>query len=153
MNEPAASPSQQGADLRVSDHERERVVDLLSRHAAEGRLDVDELDARIDRAFAARTRGELEAITSDLPTPGDGTPRRRRNRRSGLPLLSHGLVPFVAVNVLLVAIWAATGAGYFWPIWPILGWGFALVKGGGSCGHRRSRVARAPHGLRPASRP
>ena len=153
MNEPAASPAPQGADLRVSDRERERVVDLLSRHAAEGRLDVDELDARIDRAFAAPTRGELEAVTSDLPTSGERTPRRGRHHRSGLPLLAHGLIPFVSVNVLLVAIWAATGAGYFWPVWPILGWGFALVKGGGTCAHRRSRVARAPHGLRPASRP
>jgi fatty acid desaturase len=35
---------------------------------------------------------------------------------------------FLATAVLLVAIWALTGAGYFWPVWPILGWGlFALA--------------------------
>jgi hypothetical protein len=34
---------------------------------------------------------------------------------------------YVAVNALLVAIWAFTGAGYFWPIFPILGWGIAVV--------------------------
>jgi hypothetical protein len=34
---------------------------------------------------------------------------------------------WAATSVLLVAIWALTGAGYFWPVWPILGWGlFAL---------------------------
>ena len=39
---------------------------------------------------------------------------------------NHALV-YCAVNALLVAIWAASGAGYFWPIWPIAGWGFALA--------------------------
>ncbi len=34
---------------------------------------------------------------------------------------------YVIVNALLVGIWASTGAGYFWPIWPILGWGVGLA--------------------------
>jgi 2TM domain len=34
---------------------------------------------------------------------------------------------YVAVNAFLVAIWAVTGAGYFWPIFPILGWGIAVI--------------------------
>ena len=34
---------------------------------------------------------------------------------------------YCAVNLLLVVIWAATGAGYFWPIWPIAGWGIGLA--------------------------
>lgn len=34
---------------------------------------------------------------------------------------------FAVVNTLLIVIWAATGAGYFWPIWPIAGWGIALA--------------------------
>jgi hypothetical protein len=33
---------------------------------------------------------------------------------------------YVAVNLLLIAVWAL-GRGYFWPIWPILGWGVALA--------------------------
>ena len=39
---------------------------------------------------------------------------------------NHALV-YCAVNALLVVIWAVSGAGYFWPIWPIAGWGIALV--------------------------
>jgi len=39
---------------------------------------------------------------------------------------NHALV-YCAVNALLVVIWAASGAGYFWPIWPIAGWGIALA--------------------------
>lgn len=34
---------------------------------------------------------------------------------------------YVAVNAFLVLIWAMTSAEYFWPIWPILGWGIGLV--------------------------
>jgi 2TM domain len=34
---------------------------------------------------------------------------------------------YVAVNAFLVAIWAVTGAGYFWPIFVILGWGIGVV--------------------------
>ena len=28
---------------------------------------------------------------------------------------------------LLLAIWALTGAGYFWPVWPALGWGIGIL--------------------------
>ena len=34
---------------------------------------------------------------------------------------------YLIVNALLVVIWAVTGAGYFWPIWPIAGWGIGLA--------------------------
>jgi class 3 adenylate cyclase len=37
------------------------------------------------------------------------------------------LAVYTSVNLLLVAIWAAGGGGYFWPIWPILGWGIGLA--------------------------
>ena len=39
---------------------------------------------------------------------------------------NHALV-YCAVNTLLVIIWAASGAAYFWPIWSIAGWGIALA--------------------------
>jgi hypothetical protein len=31
--------------------------------------------------------------------------------------------------VLLVSIWVLTGAGYFWPVWPMLGWGIPMFMG------------------------
>ncbi len=37
------------------------------------------------------------------------------------------LVAYVVVNAMLIGIWAVTGAGYFWPIWVLLGWGVGLV--------------------------
>jgi hypothetical protein len=34
---------------------------------------------------------------------------------------------YLAVNALLVAIWAMTSTAYFWPVWPMLGWGIGVV--------------------------
>ena len=34
---------------------------------------------------------------------------------------------YVIVNVMLVVIWAVTGAGFFWPVFPILGWGIGVA--------------------------
>lgn len=40
--------------------------------------------------------------------------------------ISH-MVAYVVINGFLVAAWAVTGAGYFWPAWVIGGWGVALL--------------------------
>ena len=53
--------------VRASDGEREQTVELLRAHAAEGRLTVEEFSARVDEAYAARTRAELDALVDDLP--------------------------------------------------------------------------------------
>jgi hypothetical protein len=37
------------------------------------------------------------------------------------------LVSFVVINAFLIFIWAVTGAGFFWPIWVIGGWGIGLA--------------------------
>ncbi len=34
---------------------------------------------------------------------------------------------YLLVNAMLVAIWAFTGGGYFWPVWPLLGWGIGIA--------------------------
>jgi 2TM domain len=33
----------------------------------------------------------------------------------------------VTVNALLIGIWASTGAGFFWPVFPLLGWGIGIA--------------------------
>jgi len=48
--------------------------------------------------------------------------RLRKKRDFGM----HVIV-YVMVNALLVAIWAITGADFFWPVFPILGWGIGLA--------------------------
>lgn len=37
---------------------------------------------------------------------------------------------YLLVNVFLIGVWAASGGGYFWPVWPILGWGVAVAAHG-----------------------
>ena len=99
-------------DVLASDTERERVVDALREHAAAGRLDTDELDERLGAAYGARLRADLLPLLADLPAPA---PPRPQARRRSLP----NAAPVIALAILLIAIWALTGAGYFWPIWPI----------------------------------
>ncbi|MEV0715119.1 DUF1707 domain-containing protein [Asanoa sp. NPDC050611] len=60
-------PRDEADRVRVSDREREQVVDLLGRAAAEGRLTLDEYADRAADAHAAQTRGELARLTDDLP--------------------------------------------------------------------------------------
>jgi hypothetical protein len=58
--------------MRVSDAEREAAATELREHFASGRLDTDELDQRLTAVFAARTRGDLNALFTDLPSSGHG---------------------------------------------------------------------------------
>ncbi|MET7368047.1 DUF1707 domain-containing protein [Streptomyces sp. NPDC005566] len=57
-------------DMRASDAERERVAETLREAVAEGRLEMDEFEQRLDATYKARTHGELEPIVRDLPVPG-----------------------------------------------------------------------------------
>lgn len=59
-----------GSNMRVGDAEREAVAAQLREHYADGRLTLDELNERLDQAFAARTRADLTAVTRDLPVTG-----------------------------------------------------------------------------------
>lgn len=55
------------ADLRCSDVDRERVAEALRQAAGDGRLTLTELEERLDSTFKARTYGDLQPITRDLP--------------------------------------------------------------------------------------
>ncbi|MFE0687475.1 DUF1707 domain-containing protein [Streptomyces xiamenensis] len=61
-------------ELRASHADRDIVVERLREAAGEGRLDLDELEERLERALTARTYGELAALTTDLPGPAAPTP-------------------------------------------------------------------------------
>ncbi|MEV5552020.1 DUF1707 domain-containing protein [Nonomuraea wenchangensis] len=66
MNEGLPEPVRRDA-WRVSHDEREAVVERLNTAAAEGRLDLSELDARLELAFNAKTYADLAPLTADLP--------------------------------------------------------------------------------------
>ncbi len=125
-------------DLLASDAERDEAAERLREAAGEGRMTPDELEQRLGRAFGARTRGELDALVADLPAPRRRPRETTRRRRPELAV-------FASTALLLVAIWALSGMGYFWPAWPILGWGFFVLMPGkafGHCSHRRHRHRR-----------
>ncbi len=54
--------------LRLSDAERDLAAADLAEHYASGRLSAEEHSERLDRVWAARTRGEIPAIFRDLPS-------------------------------------------------------------------------------------
>ena len=53
--------------LRAADADRTAVAAVLGEHMAAGRLTVAEYEDRLSRAYAAKTYGELDALTTDLP--------------------------------------------------------------------------------------
>ncbi|MGV1007675.1 MAG: 2TM domain-containing protein [Dermatophilaceae bacterium] len=65
---------------------------------------------------------------SDQPAPYDDVLRQRalKSLKAKQDFRAH-LTSYLVVNGFLVALWAVTGRGYFWPIWPILGWGIGLL--------------------------
>src|SRR3954468_4497589 len=64
--------------IRVGDRERAAAADRLAAHAAAGRLTLDELEQRVERAHAATHAADLRALLADLPeTARAWTPVRR----------------------------------------------------------------------------
>ena len=61
------------AQLRVSDDDRHKVAEILREAAGEGRIDLDELDERLEATYAAKTYADLVPITVDLPAHEPGT--------------------------------------------------------------------------------
>lgn len=54
-------------DVRASNAERDAVAERLRHALSQGRLTLEEYDSRVAAAYAAKTRGELAALTRDLP--------------------------------------------------------------------------------------
>jgi Domain of unknown function (DUF4190)/DUF1707 SHOCT-like domain len=71
--------------MLASDAARERVVEVLNQAFTEGRLLPEEHGERLSRAYAARTYGDLEALTADIPqrTPAPPAPARTNGKAVG----------------------------------------------------------------------
>ena len=62
-----------------------------------------------------------------LPDAPDQSLRDRALERIEKKREFHAhLLAYVLVNAMFVGIWAVTGAGFFWPIFPLLGWGIGI---------------------------
>jgi hypothetical protein len=123
-------------DFKVSDQERERAAQELRDHFAAGRLTPEELDERVQRVYAARTEGELQALRADLPK----LPMSPQEQRAALVArrgqLQRRLIQEagcgVALFVICTVIWAASGAdrGSFWPVWVLIIVALPLLRNG-----------------------
>jgi Domain of unknown function (DUF1707) len=105
---PIATRSPAGP-IRIGDAERERTVELLRTHAAAGRLDPDELEEHLERAYRARYAADLDDVLAELPPEPES--RRRADGPGATPLL-----PVALIALLVVA--GVTGA--WWLLWLIL---------------------------------
>lgn len=81
-------PATSGAPpVRASDAERDQAAEILRAGYAEGRLSRAELDERLTAAYAAKTRADLQDLTSDLPGAVPVPVARARPATSALPML------------------------------------------------------------------
>jgi hypothetical protein len=78
------------AQLRVSDEDRHKVAEILREAAGDGRIDLDELDERLEQTYAAKTYADLVPITIDLPAHNQQHPVAKSPipRREVLPASS-----------------------------------------------------------------
>lgn len=141
--------------MRASDADRERTATLLREHHADGRLTPEEFNDRLDRVFAAKTIGELDALLADLPgidlyrlpaagikQAPPGALRPRSGGAGGLEKRGQGAVSprtatwvaWAAISSLLFVTWLGLGlisGGAAWVPWFLLvvvPWGMVIAR-------------------------
>ena len=97
--------------LRASDADRERIAAFLKRHCVEGRLTPDELSERLERAYGARTLGDLARLTTDLPRVEPDPPPRRVGRPVAAVFAAAALALVAAAALPSALPWIAVLLG------------------------------------------
>ena len=96
--------------MRAGDADRQRVVEQLGKHFADGRLDVDEFDERVGSAHAVVYLDEIPPLLADLPAgpaePAEpaSAPARRPRRAPDVPARAA-----IALVVGLLLVWSVIG--------------------------------------------
>jgi Domain of unknown function (DUF1707) len=106
-------------DLRIGDAERDAAMAQLREHFVAGRLTLDELTERIDRALTAKTQGHIDRLMADLPLP----PRPARVEQAGPGpdqdagrFLVFALLLFALATWILIMAWMSRHA--YWGGYP-----------------------------------
>jgi hypothetical protein len=122
-------------EIRAGDADRQQVADRLHRALEEGRLDLGEYDERLQRAYAAKTYGDLDGLLDDLPAasvvPHAATAPDIYHHATRRWLWENWESWFAVVG-LVIGIYAfiCLSAGeltYFWPMWVAGPWGLVLM--------------------------
>jgi len=140
--------------MRASDADRERTALLLREHHAAGRLDAAEFNDRMDKAFEAKTMGDLDALLADLPgidlyrlpaasirpappgaiRPRTGTHPGRRGEGAISPQRVVTWASWAAVSSVLFVVWLSVGlisggAAWFpWFLFVVIPWGLVIAR-------------------------
>jgi hypothetical protein len=132
MSEDQPQPGPAGEGVRASDEDRERLISELSEHTVAGRLTTEELEDRLQAAYAARTTTELDALRRDLPLTPRQTALGHAARRSHLTRrLVQETGGSLSLFVVCSGIWLASGAhGQFWPVWVLIVVVMSLARNG-----------------------
>jgi hypothetical protein len=134
--------------IRASDADRDRTAALLREHLAAGRLTADEFNERLDKAYAAKTLGELDELLADLPGIDlyqlpDASLRRHRGH-PGIPPLPWLMAPgsagrlspawraalgsWVSVSLVAFLVWLLSGhPDNLWFLWVAGPYGLILL--------------------------
>lgn len=130
--------------LRASDADRDQVASVLREHHAQGRLTLEEFQERLERAYAAKIFGELDAVVADLPEEdlyqlpvpaGQHTkppPRTRGQLLRRRVILVSAWSTWAFVSSINLIIWLAVSVAaaepiYPWWIWVAGPWGAAML--------------------------
>jgi len=160
--------------IRASDADRDQTAAALQEHLAAGRLTTEEFDERLDKAYAAKTLGELDDLMADLPQAGhDRLPGASLEHATGAPPLARQGQPgtveagpgrfspawraawgsWLAISLFFFVIWLVSGAsGGLWFLWVVLPLGALLlarwIMGAPAPGEHRSPRPRRDRGHR-----
>jgi DUF1707 SHOCT-like domain len=132
-------PSVRPEDMRAGDADREQVLERLRTAHVEGRIDLQEFDERVVATLAARTYGELAALTDDLPgdppaprplavPPQRDAPRAEQSRHD----MRAAAAGWVGISLTTFVIWvvmaiASGSLTYPWFLWVIGPYGAVLL--------------------------
>ena len=122
----------QKTPLRIGDAERDRAIAALGDHFAEGRLNAEEFDQRVDQAIKARFNEDLEPLFVDLPRTPEPNTEPGSNRRPDAHLAWSPVIWFAPL-IVICALVAAVILSAPWLVWMFL-WVFLIT---GFFRHRR----------------
>jgi len=115
--------------LRVGDAERQKAAMALGEHFATGRLDQQEFDDRVQAAYAARTRVDLQRLFVDLPEPAPFRVAVGRPAEPAAGSWPRRLPVIVPVLPLVLALLIVASIVFRLPLFPLFffwmwfGWG------------------------------
>ena len=105
--------------MRIADSDRERAMADLAMHYADGRLEHEEYDERLDAIWTARTRADLALLFNDLPRLQAAPPPRAIARVPGRPD-SRRKFPVLPVLAVLILLSVFADAPLFLLIFPLM---------------------------------